>query len=1082
MVISIILMFLGGLGIVTLPMAQLPDVAPPMVRVSLVYPGASANVLVKSTLIPMEQAINGVQNMRYMRSAATSAGEATIKIYFEPGTDPNINVVNVRNRINTVLSRIPPIVRREGIMVRQVVPSMLMYLSVYSTNPDHDQKFLYNFVNANMLPVLKRIKGMGLPRNLGNRRYAMRVWLKPDRMRAYKVSAQEVMKALEEQSMIASIGRLGRATGKTSQSREYVLTYVGRYTKPEQYGDVILRAKPNGEVMKLKDVADVELDCELYDIYSDMNGYPAAAVILKQSPGSNAVEVIGKIKEQLKEMEAETFPPGMDYKIAYDVSEFLEASIEKVLHTLLEAFILVTLVVYIFLGDVRATLIPTLAVPVSVIGTFYFLQLFGLSINLITLFALVLAIGTLVDDAIVVVEAMHAKLEAGLTPFRAAGAVVNELGGAIIAITLVNVCVFVPVTFVPGPVGVFYRNFGITMSTSILLSGVVALTLSPVLCAMILKPHTDSHANEKEKAVKKPRSWVKILLSVLVGGTLLAGVTYLAYSLWGWIGLLIIPLPFVQRLFDRAVEKTSNGYAAFLRRVVKRRTLTLAVIGGAAFGIYAVTAVLPQALIPNEDQGVIYAVFQTPPGSTLEYTNHKSIELEKLCREVDEVEYIVALAGYEVLTQGRGSNAGTCILKLKNWSERKRTATEVIDALEEKCHGRFTDAKLEFFSPPAIPGFGVAGGLSLRVLDKTNTMDYERLGKVTEKFMAKLGQRKEVSSLFTFYSNAYPQRRLVINNKVAMQKGVSIKQAMDNLVIMIGSTFEQGFIRFNRFYRVFVQAAPEYRRFPEDLESFYVMNDKGDMVPYSSFMSIEKQNGMNEINRYNLYPTAPIQAEPAAGFSSGEAIQAVREVAAETLPKGYDIGWVGLSYDESRKGNEAFYILLIVIAFVYLVLAAQYESFLISIAVIMALPVGLFGAFLSLKIVGLANDVWAQLGMIMLVGLLAKNAILVVEYAIQRRQEGLSLDEAAVEGGQLRLRPILMTSFTAIAGLLPLIFATGVGAIGNRTIGTTGAGGMFVGTVIGVLVIPGLYYLFARLAGDRKLLPDESEKPLTEDL
>jgi len=1102
MVISIILLFLGGLGIVTLPTAQFPDVAPPTVQVAIAYPGASADVLVDSVLIPLEQSINGVQNMRYIASSATSAGEASILIYFEPGTDPNINVVNVQNRVNIMMNRLPPLVQREGILVSQVVPSMLMYVNIFSTDPNADQKTLFNFANVNIMPVLKRIQGMGIPRNLGNRSFAMRVWLNPDRMRAYKISTDDVMEALAEQSVIGSPGRLGQATGRTSQTKEYVLTYIGRYNKPDQYENIILKANPNGEILRLKDVAEVELGSEFFDIYSDINGHPAASIILKQSPGSNAAAVIEEIKAELEQMKAEIFPPGMDYELAYDVSNFLDASIEKVLHTLLEAFILVSLVVYMFLGDLRSTLIPTLAVPVSLVGAFFVLKLMGLSINLITLFALVLAIGVVVDDAIVVVEAVHAKMAAKhLSPYRASMEVLHEISGAIIAITLVMTSVFVPVTFLPGPVGTFYRQFGITMAASIILSGLVALTLTPVLCAMILKPHEhghdaaddDDHDRDHEHDQihgfaddhgesnhgRKKRGLARMLLYAIGGLAVLGGVTYLAYTLWGPIGFLLILLPFVRGPFDRLVEKVTAGYAAILRRIVTRRVFTLAVVGVFVFGMVLVNTRLPSGFIPGEDQGIIYAVLQTPPGSTLEYTNAKAEALEGIAKELKEVTSVTSLAGYEVLTEGRGSNAGTCIINLKNWSERKRTARQIIEDLEERCL-KLTDVKLEFFEPPAVPGFGAAGGFSMRVLDKTNTSDYQRLGEVTKEFMDALAKRKEVKNLFTFFTSDYPQYELVINNDVAMQKGVSIGKAMENLNIFIGSTYEQGFILFNQFYKVYVQALPEYRRFPEDLNNMYVKNEAGEMVPYSSFMTLKKKQGLNEITRYNLYPSAAIQGAPAPGYSSGQAIAAIREVADEVLPRGYDIGWEGLSYDESRKGNETVYVFLIVVAFVYLVLVGQYESFLLPLAVIVSLPIGLFGSFLLLKAMGLANDVYAQIGLVMLVGLLGKNAILIVEFAVQRRCEGVSLADAAIEGGALRFRPIQMTSFAFIAGLLPLVLATGAGAIGNRTIGSTGAGGMLVGTVVGVLVIPGLYYIFGRMADGKKLLQDEVDHPLSE--
>ena len=1035
-VISIIILFLGGMSITTLPISQFPNVAPPSVVVTVAYPGASANVLVDSVLVILEQAINGVPNMRYMASAATSAGEATIMIIFEPGTDPDIAVLNVQNRVQTVKQRLPPLVELEGIVVMQMMTSMLMYVNIYSTEESHDQNFLYNFAYVNIVPEIKRVRGIGSANILGSRAYAMRVWLNLDRMRAYNISADDIMKAVGEQSMIGSPGRLGQATGRTSQTVEYVLTWVGRYNKPEQYENIVLKANPNGEILRLRDVATIDMGPSYYNIYSDIDGHPSAAIVLKQLPGTNAAVVIEQVKEKLEEIKETSFPAGMTYEVSYDVSSFLDASIEQVLHTLFEAFILVSLVVFLFLGDWRSTLIPTLAVPVSLIGTFFFLQLLGLSINLITLFALVLAIGVVVDDAIVVVEAVHAKMhEKHLSPYQATREVINEISGAIIAITLVMTAVFVPVTFMTGPVGTFYRQFGITMATSIVLSGVVALTLTPVLCAMILKPHTGH----------KRRT----------------------------------PLAIFLRFFDRGVEKVTGGYASFLRPVVSQRMLTMLVIVGFGVGIFFINIVLPTGFIPLEDQGMIYGIIQTPPGSTIEYTNAKSHELQDIAKKIDGVHSVSSLAGYEVLTEGRGSNAGTCLINLKPWHERKMTSKQIITELEREGR-QISNVKLEFFEPPAVPGFGAAGGFSTRVLDKTNTMDYKRLGEVTDKFLEELAKRKEVRGLFTFFASNYPQYEIVIDNDVAMQKGVSIFKAMDNLSTVVGSTWQQGFILFGQFYKVFVQASPEFRRFPEDFENMFVKNDKGEMVPYSSFMKLKKQQGLNEINRYNLYPSAAIQGAPAPGYSSGEAINAIKEVAAETLPPGYTLGWEGLSYDEALKGNTAVYIFLVVVIFVYLVLVGQYESFILPLAVIMSLPVGIFGSFLFLQAMGLANDVYAQIGLVMLVGLLGKNAILIVEFAVQRHHEGISIKDAAIEGGKLRFRPILMTSFAFIAGLIPLVRATGPGAIGNRTIGTTAVGGMLLGTVIGVLVIPGLYYVFAKLSGDRKLLQDETAEPLSE--
>ncbi|MCB0700466.1 MAG: efflux RND transporter permease subunit [Chitinophagales bacterium] len=1035
--ISLVILFMGILAMNTLPKSQFPSIAPPMVVVNIAYPGASANVLVNSVLIPLEKSINGVPGMRYMTSDATSAGEATIQIVFNLDADPNIAVVNVKNRIEQVMNRLPPLVQREGIIVNRIQPNMLMYVNLYSKDTLANEKFLYNFASVNVIRELQRINGVASAKILGSRQYAMRIWLKPDRMRAYNVSTEEVMEALSEQSVIGSPGRLGRSDGKRSQALEYVLTYQGRYNEPSQYENVIIRANPDGELLYLKNIADVELGSEFYDIYSNMDGHPSAAIVLKQNYGSNASAVIESLKEKLEELKESSFPPGMEYEISYDVSHFLDASIEKVVHTLVEAFILVALVVFVFLGDWRSTLIPTLAVPVSLVGAFIFMQLFGLTINLITLFALVLAIGVVVDDAIVVVEAVHAKMEEEhLSPYKAVKKVLREISGAVIAITLLMTAVFVPIAFMSGPVGIFYRQFSITMATAIVISGVVALTLTPVLCAMILK---NNHG--------KPRK--KTIMNRFIDG------------------------------FNRGFDKLTGKYAGLLKLIVNRRVLTFGLLLAFCAGIWFTTKTLPAGFIPAEDQGMIYAIIQTPPGATLERTNDISRKLQQLAEHVEGIQSVSSLAGYEVLTEGRGSNAGTCLINLKDWSRRDHTAPQIIEELEEKAK-EIPGATIEFFEPPAVPGYGAAGGFSLRLLDKTNTGDYKAFEKVNDEFMAALRKRKELTSLFTFFAANYPQYELEIDNKVAMQKGVSIGKAMDNLSILIGSTYELGFIRFGSFYKVFVQASPEYRKLPQDILNLYVKNDHGEMVPYSSFMKMKKTQGLNEITRYNMYTSSAINGSPAKGYSSGEAIKAIQDVAEKTLPRGYDIDWQGLAKDEVSRGNEALYIFLVVLGFVYLVLAAQYESFILPLSVVLSLPAGVFGSFFLLKIMGLANDIYAQIGLIMLVGLLGKNAVLIVEFAVQKRQQGSTIFDAAVEGAKVRFRPILMTSFAFIAGLIPLVVATGPGAIGNRTIGTAAAGGMLLGTVFGVIIVPGLYYIFAKLADGRQLIRDEHEAPLTE--
>ena len=1033
--LSVALVFLGLLAIKTSPVAQFPDIAPPRVSIFIEFPGSNADVLIKSTVTILERAINGVQGMQYILSDATSAGEATIDVVFEPGTDPTLAAVRVKSRVDQVMTNLPPLVQREGVIITPLQPSMLMYLNLYSKDNKVDEKFLFNYANTYILPELQRIKGMGFAQAIGSRSFAIRVWLNPDRMRAYKISAEEVLKSIDEQSVLARPGRVGLSSGKKAQSQEYVFTYKGWYNTPEQYQNIIVKANPDGENIKLKDIAEVEVGSEFVDIYSNKDGNPSASLVLKQNPGSNASTVIDEVKAKLQEMKKD-FPPGVDYEINYDVSKFVDASIDKVMHTLLEAFLLVAFVVYLFLGDFRSTIIPILAVPVSLIGSFVFMQAFGLSINLITLFALVLAIGIVVDNAIVVVEAVHVKMaEENISPFAAVKKVIGEISGAIIAITLVMTSVFVPIAFMTGPVGVLYRQFSLTMAFAIVISGFVALTLTPVLCAILLK---NTHDKPKSK------SPVSIFLD--------------------W--------------FNNTFEKLTGKYTKFLTLIVDRKIITYGMLLLFAFGIFGVNKVLPAGFIPSEDQGQIYAIIQTPPGTTLERTNEISRKLQHLCREVEGVASVTSLAGFEILTEGRGSNAGTCLINLKDWSERDQTVKEIIEELEEKS--RDLPAHIEYFEPPAVPGYGTSDGFSLRLLDKHSDVDYQEFDKVNAEFLEALKKRKELTGLFAFYSAKYPQYEITVDNALAMQKGVSIGAAMENLNIMIGSTYEQGFIRFNNYYKVYTQAGPEFRKQPSDLLNMYIKNDHDEMVPYSAFMKITKTQGPNEIARYNLYISSLINGSPSKGYSSGDAINAIKEVAAQSLPRGYDIAWEGLSYDEARRGNEAIYILLVVLFFVYLILAAQYESFLLPFAVLLSIPPGIFGTYFMLKAMGLSNDVYAQVGLIMLVGLLGKNAVLIVEFAVQKHNQGMSVLQAAVEGSKARFRPILMTSFAFIAGLIPLVIAKGAGAVGNHTIGASALGGMLFGTVFGVVLVPGLYYIFGKMQEGKHLIRDEDENPLTE--
>ncbi|SFM57292.1 hydrophobic/amphiphilic exporter-1, HAE1 family [Chitinophaga sp. YR627] len=1038
-VISLIIVFLGVISITSLPVTQFPSISPPKVNVTCEYPGANGELMIKSVIIPLERAINGVPGMKYMTSDAGNDGEATLQVVFNLGTDPNQASLNVQNRVASVVNKLPPLVVREGVKVSRVESSMLMYVNLYSEDPNADQKFLFNFADINLLPELRRVDGVGFVDILGNREYAMRIWLKPDRMLAYKISADEVMKSLSEQSLEASPGKTGESSGRRSQSFEYVLKYSGRFNSKEQYENVILRSNPNGEILRLKDVAEIEFGSSMYDIYSNLNGKPSAAIVLKQSYGSNASQVIKDVKAKLKEIKGNSFPKGMNYEISYDVSKFLDASIEKVIHTLVEAFVLVGIVVFLFLGDWRSTLIPAMAVPVSLIGTFVFMQFFGITLNLITLFALVLAIGVVVDDAIVVIEAVHAKMEEEhLSPLKATKKAMHEIAGAIIAITFLMSAVFVPVAFMSGPVGIFYRQFSITMATAIILSGVVALTLTPALCAMILK---NNHGKKKK----------------------------------------LSPVDKFLAAFNRGFDKTQGRYMRILKSIINRRLVTFAMLAGFCAATWYLNGHVPSGFIPNEDQGMLYGIIQTPPGSSLERTNQVAEKLQKICEEIDGVQSVSALAGYEILTEGTGSNSGTCLINLKSWEERKHSVQEIIEELEEKCKD-ITGANIEFFQPPAVPGYGAAGGFELRLLDKGGSGDYKKMETVSNDFVAELSKHKELASVFSFYSASFPQYMLKIDNDIAQQKGVSIDNAMNTLSTLIGSNYEISFIKFDRPYKVIIQASPQYRALPEDILKLYVKNDRDEMVPFSAFMKMEKVYGLSEITRYNMYNSSQISGSAAPGYSSGQAIQVIDEVAKKTLPRGFGIDWAGISKDEVAQGNQAIYIFLICLGFVYLILAAQYESFILPFAVILSLPAGICGAFFLLTVLGLENNIYAQVAMVMLIGLLGKNAVLIVEFAVQKHRSGSTVLAAAMEGSKVRFRPILMTSFAFIAGLIPLVIATGPGKIGNRTIGTAAAGGMLFGTIFGVLIIPGLYYIFGKIAEKRMLVKEEEENPLTEEI
>jgi HAE1 family hydrophobic/amphiphilic exporter-1 len=1018
-VISIFFVLLGSIALFQLPVTQYPDIAPPSVTITTKYTGANAEVCAKAVVTPIERAVNGVPGMTYMTSVSGNDGTSIIQVYFKVGTDPDIAAVNVQNRVATVVDELPEEVVKAGVQTEKEVNAMLMYLNLVSDDPAHDELFLYNYTDINVIRELKRIEGVGFATIMGSREYSMRIWLKPDRMTTYGVSTEDVITALKRSNVEAAPGSLGESSGKSANSFVYVLKYNGKYTQKEQYENIVIRSKENGDFLRIKDVANVEFESQTHNVISKVNGKPSAAIMLKQRPGSNASEVIENVKKRMAELQETSFPPGLKYTINYDVSRFLDASIHEVIKTLIEAFILVGLVVFIFLQDWRSTLIPILAVPVSLIGTLFFMQMFGFSINLLTLFALVLAIGIVVDNAIVVVEAVHAKMETlHIGPRQATLESMKEMTGAILAITLVMSAVFIPVAFMEGPAGVFYRQFSITLAISIVISGINALTLSPALCALLLKPH--QHVSHEKKG----------------------------------------PLQKFFDGFNKRYNQLSFGYKGILKTIVNRRVVTAGVLLAFLFLTFGLVNLVPTGFIPNEDQGTIYASITTPPGSTVERTELVIDAIQKAAEDLDAVETVSSLTGYSLITEGIGPSFGMVMINLKPWDKRTLSTNDVVDEVTKRIQN-IQDAEIEFFPPPAVPGYGNASGYEFRILDKTGTGDLVALEKVTNDFNEKLMKRPEIKNAFSSFSASFPQYRLNFDYDAASAKSVTVDNAMSSLQTLIGSEYVTNFIRYGMMYKVMVQAEPKYRATPENLNDLYVKNSLGEMVPYSSFTEMERIFGPEQITRYNMYSSAMVNGEQSVGYSSGDAIQAINEEMKKSLPKGYDYEWSGMTRDEIESGDQAIYIFAICLLFVYLLLSAQYESFLLPLPVILSLPTGIFGAYFMIWLMGLEMNIYAQIALVMLIGLLGKNGILIVEFAILKQKEGASKFRAAIDGAVSRLRPILMTSFAIIAGLIPLMLANGAGAIGNNTIGSASVGGMLIGTLFGVLVIPGLYIIFA---------------------
>ena len=1019
-VISVLFICLGALAISTLPITQFPDIVPPSVTVTARYTGASADVMSKTVATPLERAINGVPGMTYMTTVCTNDGMSLTTIYFKVGTDPDVAAVNVQNRVTTVLDELPEEVIRAGVITEKEVNSMLMYLNILSSDTTHTENFVYNFTDINILRELKRIDGVGFVEIMGSRDYAMRVWLNPNRLAVYNMSPQDVTEAIRSQNIEAAPGKTGISSDKLPQQLQYTLQYTGKFSTPEEYGEIVLKALPDGSLLKLKDVAEIDFDSEDYNMISMTDGKPSAAIMIKQRPGSNAKEVIENIKAKMEEIKESSFLPGMDYNISYDVSRFLDASISSVLKTLLEAFILVFIVVYIFLQNFRSTLIPAIAVPVSLIGTFFFMDMLGFSINMLTLFALVLAIGIVVDNAIVVVEAVHVKMEREkLSPYKASVEAMKEIGGAIVAITLVMSAVFVPVGFMSGTVGIFYQQFSLTLAVAIVISGINALTLSPALCALLLK-----HDRGKSKRPNLLRRFFIV--------------------------------------FNRGYERFERRYNIGLKKYLGRKFFTYATLILFFLATWGMSSILPTGFIPNEDQGMIYVNVNTPPGATLERSEKALNQIQAALLPMDEIETISTLAGYSLMTETEDASYGMGMINLKPWNERDKTAAELLDVYAERT-AHIKDAEIQYFLPPTVPGFGNASGFELRLQDRT-AASFQETARVANMLVDSLNRDPRLQGVTSGFQPNFPQYLLKVDLAQAAKLGVNVNEALESLQSYVGSFYSSNFIRFGQMYKVMLQASPEYRMEPKDIYSLYAKNRNGEMVPYSNFLTMERVFGPNQITRYNMFTSSLITGDAAPCVSSVEAIAAVEEIAADILPRGYALEWSGVSREEKESGGQTILIFGICLLFVYLLLSAQYESLLLPFPVILSLPAGVFGAYFVLQLAGIDNNIYAQVALVMLIGLLGKNAILIIEMANQFRKQGMSILEAAMKGAGSRLRPILMTSFAFICGLIPLMMASGAGALGNRSIGTAAAGGMLIGTMVGIFLVPGLYVVFESLA------------------
>jgi len=1040
-VISILIVILGLIGLVSLPIEQYPNIAPPTIMVRAYYPGANAQTVLNSVVAPLEEQINGVEGMTYMTSSATNEGSGSITVYFKQGMNADMAQVNVQNRVTQASSLLPAEVTQGGVSVEKRQNSTVLLFALVGDSTRYDEQFLSNYADINVVPAIKRVNGVGSCESMGAKTYTMRLWLDPAKMKQHNLIPSDIAGVLAQQNIEAAPGKFGE---QSQNQYEYAIKYKGRLRTPGEFGNMIISTDNNGQTIRVKDVARVEMGALYYAVRQSLNGKPSVMMMVSQTAGSNATQVVNDIKKVLTEQE-KTLPPGLEFKAMQDVTEFLYASIEDLVKTLVEAFVLVFIVVYIFLQDFRSTLIPLIAVPVSLVGTFFFLYVFGFSLNLLTLAALVLAIAIVVDDAIVVVEAVHAKLDLGYKSAKTASiGAMSEISGAIISITLVMSAVFIPVSFLGGTSGTFYKEFGITMAIAIVISAVNALTLSPALCAILLKPKNEDGSKRKMSMIDR-----------------------------------------FHTSFNATYDKVLNKYKVGVRCIVERPIIAsvAVLIGIAVLGITAMNT--KTGLVPDEDTGTLFVMVSTPPGTSLEKTSQVMDQVDAMLATNPAIDGRTRITGYNFIA-GQGSNQGTFVLKLKPFEERNKDegplkyigvhneGSMMVLGMIYKQTAAIKGAQVLAFQPPMVMGYSLTNGLTFSMQDRTGG-DVDKFFKITQNFLAELNKRPEISNAMTTYNSNYPQYMMDVDVAKCKQSGIAPSVVLSTMQGYFGGLYASNFNAYGKLYRVYIQAAPSARTDIKSLNNIYVRTNAG-MAPINEYVTLKKVFGPQAINRFNLFTSINVNASAADGYSTGDAIQAMAEVAKTTLPQGYTYDFSGLTRSEQESSNSTMMIFALCLTFVYLILSAQYESYLLPLSVILSIPFGLAGAFLFTQLFGRNNDIYMQIALIMLIGLLAKNAILIVEFALERRRTGMAVSWSAILGAGARLRPILMTSLAMIIGLSPMLVPTGVGYNGNMTLGAAAIGGMLIGMLCQIMIVPTLFVIFEHLQERIKPIVFEDEE------